>query len=292
LQHRTDFDVWGLPGGVMEIDEDIQACARRELVEETGLEMGPVELVGIYTHPQFDVTYPNGDIVQQYTVCLTGRLSGGAMTPDGLETSEQGFFTVDEMADLTMPHWYWAMIRDAVRGGPAAFTPPYAAERPSDQIHLMRRFVGHDRIIAVGAMAAVRRDDGRFLLVRRLDNDEWTFPAGYSNLGENAAYTAVRETLEETGYHVVPEYILAVYSSATYHHTFPNGDQVKNVGTLFLARLNGGEAAPDIGEVTAVCWLLPEEVLQSVPAKYRPLYERVFACLPEGSGPPGSALLD
>jgi len=60
LQHRTDFDVWGLPGGVLEIDEDIQTCARRELLEETGLEMGELRLVGIYTHqPQVD-HFPSG----------------------------------------------------------------------------------------------------------------------------------------------------------------------------------------------------------------------------------------
>ncbi|MBK6325683.1 MAG: NUDIX domain-containing protein [Chloroflexi bacterium] len=31
-------------------------------------------------------------------------------------------------------------------------------------------------------------------LVRRSDNGAWTFPAGYSDLGENVAHTAVRET--------------------------------------------------------------------------------------------------
>lgn len=298
LQQRTDFDVWGLPGGVLEIDEDIQACAHRELREETGLEAGKLKLVGVYTEPQFDVTYPNGDQVQQYTICLTGYLSGGDMAPDGLETRAQAFFTLDEMADLSIPHWYWAMIRDAERGGPPAFLPPQAASRPFDQIRLMRQFVGRERIVAVGAMTAVYRADGRFLLVRRQDNGEWTFPAGYSDLGENAAHTAVRETLEETGYHVIPERILAVYSSPTYHHTFPNGDQVKNVGTLFLARLNGGEAVPEAAEVSAIAWLLPAEALQAVPELFRPLYAQVFAAMPPVNGDPTgqawprSALLD
>ena len=27
LQRRSDFDFWGLPGGVMELGEDIEACA-------------------------------------------------------------------------------------------------------------------------------------------------------------------------------------------------------------------------------------------------------------------------
>ena len=282
LQHRTDFDVWGLPGGVLEIDEDIQTCARRELWEETGLEMGELRLVGIYTHPQFDVTYPNGDEVQQYTICLTGLVSGGEMLPDMVETKAQDFFAPEDLAGLTVPHWYRAMIRDGLAGGPPAFLPPYVSARPSDQIQLMRQFVGHGRMIAVGAMAAVQRDDGRFLMVRRSDNGAWTFPAGYSDLGENVAHTAVRETLEETGYHITIERILAIYSSPTYHHTFPNGDQVKNVGTLFLARLVGGQPAPDTAEISAIAWLLPEEIVQQVPEIFRHLYERVLAMGPEG----------
>ncbi|MBK7175852.1 MAG: NUDIX domain-containing protein [Chloroflexi bacterium] len=75
----------------------------------------------------------------------------------------------------------------------------------------------------------------------------------------------MRETLEETGYHITIERILAIYSSPTYHHTFPNGDQVKNVGTLFLARLVGGQPAPDTAEISAIAWLLPEEIVQQVP---------------------------
>ena len=29
LQQRTDFDFWGLPGGVLELDEDLESCAPR-----------------------------------------------------------------------------------------------------------------------------------------------------------------------------------------------------------------------------------------------------------------------
>ncbi|MCZ7667822.1 MAG: NUDIX domain-containing protein [Chloroflexi bacterium] len=91
LQQRTDFEAWRLPGGVLELDEDIRQCAQRELTEETGLSAGKLRIVGVYTHPCFEVVYPNGDHVQQYTVSLTGRLTGGVMQPDFVETSAQGF---------------------------------------------------------------------------------------------------------------------------------------------------------------------------------------------------------
>ena len=52
LQRRTDFDFWGLPGGVLELGEDIQTCARRELLEETGLTAANLSLVGVYSEPR------------------------------------------------------------------------------------------------------------------------------------------------------------------------------------------------------------------------------------------------
>lgn len=282
LQQRTDFEAWGLPGGALELDEDIQQCGRRELAEETGLSAGKLHMVGVYTHPCFDVVYPNGDHVQQYTVCLTGRLTGGVMQPDGLETSAQAFYTLAESEAMPLLPWYRTMLADVTRGGPPAFTPPFTNGASVDQIAMMRRHVGQERIIAVGASTAVRREDGRFLMVQRADNGFWMFPAGYSDLGENAAQTAVRETFEETGYLVQPERILAVYSSPQYHHTFPNGDQVKNVGTLFLSRLVGGEPVMQTCELRNMAWLTPAEVVAATPPKFCRLYEEAMKRLDNG----------
>jgi len=279
LQHRTDFDVWGLPGGVLELNEDILQCAHRELMEETGLSVGKFRLVGVYSHPQFDVVYPNGDHVQQYTVCLTGRLNGGEMRPDGEETIAQAFLSWEEVNELSIFPWYKAMLSDVACGGLPTFTPSFSNGSVQDQIAGLRQFVGQKRIIAVGATTVVYREDGRFLMVQRADNGMWVFPAGYADLGENAAQTAVRETCEETGYHVEPERILAIYSSDQYHHTYPNGDQVKNVGTLFLSRLVGGTPKMQTSEVRDMAWLTKEEVVQRSPSMLRRLHQEALNCL-------------
>jgi 8-oxo-dGTP diphosphatase len=46
---------WALPGGFVEIDEPIDAAARRELHEETGLQVnGPVAMIGVFGDPGRD----------------------------------------------------------------------------------------------------------------------------------------------------------------------------------------------------------------------------------------------
>jgi 8-oxo-dGTP diphosphatase len=47
---------WALPGGFVHADEDLETAARRELVEETGVEARPTHLaqIGAYGHPDRD----------------------------------------------------------------------------------------------------------------------------------------------------------------------------------------------------------------------------------------------
>ncbi|WP_082380953.1 NUDIX domain-containing protein [Bacillus sp. CHD6a] len=43
LQQRSDNAQWGLPGGFMELGENIRETARREVQEETGLHLEQLE---------------------------------------------------------------------------------------------------------------------------------------------------------------------------------------------------------------------------------------------------------
>lgn len=43
-----------LPGGFVDIGETVERACRRELMEETGLEVGKIELVGVYSDPSRD----------------------------------------------------------------------------------------------------------------------------------------------------------------------------------------------------------------------------------------------
>lgn len=54
LIHRTDHDVWEIPGGGLEKYETPWDAVIREVKEETGLDVKVVKLVGVYSRPRRD----------------------------------------------------------------------------------------------------------------------------------------------------------------------------------------------------------------------------------------------
>lgn len=56
---------WSLPGGAQELGETAEAAARRELLEETGLEVGPLLLAANVDSIHHD---PDGRVRYHYTI--------------------------------------------------------------------------------------------------------------------------------------------------------------------------------------------------------------------------------
>jgi 8-oxo-dGTP pyrophosphatase MutT (NUDIX family) len=280
LQRRTDFDFWGLPGGVLEMGEDIESGARRELLEETGLTAGDLSLVGIYTDPKYDVTYPNGDQVQQFTFCLQGEAAGGSMKPDGVETTHQVFVPIDEMDRYMLPVWYRDMLVEARSNGEPTFRAPQAPRQSTDQIANVRPFIGHERFSGMGVSVVLTREDGKLLMLQHVNEEHWRLPAGYCELGENAAQTAVREMWEELGLHIKVVRIVGVH--ANLNSTYANGDQVRIVGVVFFALITGGTRHLEKTEIADLAWMAPQEIVASVDPSRHDHYVKIIRHLHEG----------
>ncbi|MBI4769546.1 MAG: NUDIX domain-containing protein [Chloroflexi bacterium] len=215
-----------------------------------------MRLTGLYTGPRYEVTYPNGDLVQQVTACFECRIAGGSPTADGDEIRSLAFFAPERMPHT--PLWYADMIRHALNpGAPTFFEPPLYPPIPNpqspispspisptgDYLAWLRRAVGHAPLVAPGCAALVRDEAGRVLLQLRADFGRWGLPAGAMDLGETAADTVIRETRKETGLHVEPLRLLDLQSGDEV--TFPNGDRLFVFGMLFACRAVGGRLRPD-----------------------------------------------
>ena len=98
LQRRGDCNMWGLPGGTVELGETPQMAAIREVKEETGLDVEIGELIGIYT--DFNVVCPNGDQFQSILIAYELSIVGGELFCDKEETLELNWFELKKAPEL------------------------------------------------------------------------------------------------------------------------------------------------------------------------------------------------
>jgi ADP-ribose pyrophosphatase YjhB (NUDIX family) len=116
LQRRSDSGNWALPGGVMDIGETFAESALREVKEETGFDVRIDRIVGIYSDPGHVFAYDDGEVRQEFSICLACSIVGGELAVSN-ESTDVRFFTASEIQDLTMHESIRRRIRDFLTGG-------------------------------------------------------------------------------------------------------------------------------------------------------------------------------
>jgi len=119
LIQRADNHRWEPPGGVLELAETIHDGLRREVREETGLDIEPVTLTGVYKN------MTRGIVALVFRCKITG---GDLATTD--EASAFRWATEPELPEL-MPAAYAIRVQDALH------EPTTTAIRPHDGTHLL-----------------------------------------------------------------------------------------------------------------------------------------------------------
>jgi ADP-ribose pyrophosphatase YjhB (NUDIX family) len=122
LQRRTDNDLWALPGGGMEFGESLSTTVVREVEEETGLHVVPLYVVAVYSDPKHVFAYDDGEVRQEFSVCVACRPVGGTLRVSD-ESKEVAYWPTSEIPSLPMHPRIRARIDDFLAGVRAGLNP-------------------------------------------------------------------------------------------------------------------------------------------------------------------------
>lgn len=103
---------WALPGGFVDYGESVEHAARREALEETGLETTLCDLVGVYSDPSRD------ERLHTISTVFAARCADPDALRGGDDAAEARFFSLDALPALAFDHG--AIIQD--------FTGRFAAQ--------------------------------------------------------------------------------------------------------------------------------------------------------------------
>lgn len=103
LQQRAGTNLWGIPGGLMELGETFEQTVKREVLEETNLKIDYLELFGIYSGAKGYAQYDNGDKVFSVQLIFYAKTYSGTITMNH-ESNELSFFEKGHLPVNINPH--------------------------------------------------------------------------------------------------------------------------------------------------------------------------------------------
>lgn len=114
LLRRHDSGNWTMPGGTLEHDETLAACAVREVVEETGLQVIVDGVIGIYSDPDVRIAYSDGEVRREFTTVFAGRFDSGAVAIDA-ESTAYAWIAPEEIDALPLAESQRRRLADVLR---------------------------------------------------------------------------------------------------------------------------------------------------------------------------------
>ena len=92
MQLRTDYNQWGFPGGAMELGESFEETAKRELKEETNLNIINSTIVKVLSGKDTYREYSNGDKLYDITAIFVITNYSGDLKVNDEESKKLEWF--------------------------------------------------------------------------------------------------------------------------------------------------------------------------------------------------------
>lgn len=107
---RSDNGDWVMPAGSIELGESILECVKREVKEETGLNVISAIPMAIYSDPRFSFITSYGDPYQMFTVVFLVDQWSGILLSETDETVDAKFFDQENLPSI--PDLYSETLSD------------------------------------------------------------------------------------------------------------------------------------------------------------------------------------
>jgi 8-oxo-dGTP pyrophosphatase MutT (NUDIX family) len=125
LVHQRDTDSWSTPGGAVDPNESPADAVAREVWEETGLDVEPTQILGVYSGPSTFIVYPNGHRTMYVNTVFECKVRSGLLHLQSDETVNAGYVGSAELANYRVTRWAEDLLPKLYRrSAPGHFEPP------------------------------------------------------------------------------------------------------------------------------------------------------------------------
>lgn len=97
LYKKENSNTWYIPGDIVELGENAEETAKREVYEETNLLINEIYLFNVYFKAEQRYFYPNGDEVSFVNIVLVSTNYSGDIQINGFESKEITFFNLENL---------------------------------------------------------------------------------------------------------------------------------------------------------------------------------------------------
>lgn len=98
LQKRSDNKLWGLPGGLKELNETLEMCVIREVKEETNLDVEIIDFIGVYINK--NMSWFGKDVAEVIGFGFEAKVVSGELKINDSESLEFGFFNKENLPKI------------------------------------------------------------------------------------------------------------------------------------------------------------------------------------------------